>query len=114
MSRSPTRRSLNAMKMRLPLLAEHPAAFARILANRNAESPRKLYARDLHEEAIGELLDELEAGAEIRFVPTPATGYSRMTLWVDRALKERAEVAAEQHNVRIGTFALTAFIRYLA
>jgi hypothetical protein len=114
MSRAPTHRTLNATKVRLPLLADHPPAFARILETRNAGAVKRLFARDLYEEALAELLDELERGVEIRFVPTPAAGYSHMTLLLDRALRERAAAAATGHNVRVGTLALTAFVRYLA
>ena len=63
MSRPLTERSTNAAKLEVPLPPEFPEAFQRLVdnRNRNANGGRKLiFARDLYEEAIGDLGPELK------------------------------------------------------
>src|SRR5690349_20606423 len=113
MPRPLTKRSLEVVNVQAPQLEGYPKAFARLLETRNAGTVPRVYVRDLHEEAISELLREIEQGHQIRFLATPAARYLRRTIWIDQHLKARAAEVAAAHNVRIGSFVFTAFARYL-
>src|SRR4051794_10942904 len=113
MPRPVTKRSLDASRIKAPQLPEYPEAFARLLKSRNNGAPRRLYLRDLHEEAIAELLRELEQGAKIHFLATPTSGYLYSDLAIDRSLRDQAAAAAKDRKVRFTTLVFTAFGRYL-
>ena len=113
MPRPLTNRSLDALKFKVPQLRDHPQAFARLLESRNNGSSQRLHIRDLHEEAISELLRKLDQGTNVPFLPTPSEGYVYRTILIDRSLRERATAAASQHHIRLSTLIFTAFAQYL-
>ena len=70
--------------------------------------------RILYEEAVEGLINDLQAGCPIRFVPTPATGTVRRTIWIDEKTMKKLKETADRNNLRYATFALTALLRYAA
>ena len=115
MSRPLTERSTNAAKLEAPLPPEFPAAFQRLVdaRNRNADGDRKLiFARDLYEEAIGELVHLASCG-RITFIATPSRKYVRKVFWVDQALKTGVEQLALAHDITRSAVVVTAFQHYL-
>jgi len=117
MPRPLTDRSLNAAKLEVPQPTGYPEAFQRLVDARNADSGRegrpRLYARDLHEEAIAELVNGINRGDRVYFLATPVSRYVRKTIWIDGSLKTEAGRLAEQANVTMSSFVLTAFRRFL-
>jgi len=115
MTRPLTERSANAAKLEAPLPPEFPVAFQRLVdaRNRGAEGDRKLiYARDLHEEAIGELVHLANCG-RVTFIATPFRNYVRKVFWVDQALKAGVEHLALAHGITRSVVVMTAFQHYL-
>ena len=115
MSRPLTERSTNAAKLEAPLPPEFPEAFQRLVdeRNRNARSNLKpIYARDLYEEAIGELVHLANCG-RVTFIATPFRDYVRKAFWIDQALKAGVERLALAHGITRSVVVVTAFQHYL-
>lgn len=115
MSRPLTERSTNAAKLEAPLPPEFPAAFQRLVdeCNRNIQSDQKpIYARDLYEEAIGELVHLASCG-RVTFIATPFRDFVRKAFWVDQALKAGVERLALAHGITRSVVVVTAFQHYL-
>ena len=115
MTRPLTERSANAAKLEAPLPPEFPAAFQRLVdaRNQNAEGGRKItYARDLYEEAIGDLI-HLASRGRVTFIATPSRKYVRKVFWVDQALKAGVEQLALAHGITHSAVIVTAFQLYL-
>ncbi len=115
MSRPLTERSTNAAKLEVPLPPEFPEAFQHLVddRNRNAQSDQKpIYARDLYEEAIGELVHLASCG-RVTFIATPFRDFVRKAFWVDQSLKTGVERLALAHGVTRSVVVLTAFQHYL-
>ncbi len=115
MSRPLTERSTNAAKLEVPLPPEFPEAFQRLVdhRNRNAQSNQKpIYARDLYEEAIAELVHLASCG-RVTFIATPFRDFVRKAFWVDQSLKTGVERLALAHGVTRSVVVLTAFQHYL-
>ena len=115
MSRPLTERSTNAAKLEAPLPPEFPEAFQHLVdeRNRNLRSDQKpTYARDLYEEAIGELVHLASCG-RVTFIATPFRDFVRKAFWVDQALKTGVERLALAHGVTRSVVVLTAFQHYL-
>jgi len=115
MTRPLTERSANAAKLEAPLPPEFPVAFQRLVdaRNRYAEGDRKpIYARDLHEEAIGELVHLASCG-RVTFIATPFRNYVRKVFWVDQGLKAGVEHLALAHGITRSVVVMTAFQHYL-
>ena len=115
MSRPLTDRSANAAKLEAPLPPEFPEAFQRLVdgRNRNAQSDQKpVYARDLYEEAIGELVHLADCG-RVTFIATPFRDFVRKAFWVDQALKAGVERLALAHGITRSVVVMTAFQHYL-
>ena len=115
MSRPLTERSTNAAKLEVPLPSGFPEAFQRLVNNRNcnARSDQKpTYARDLYEEAIGELIHLASCG-RVTFIATPFRDYVRKAFWVDQVLKTGVERLAMAHGITRSAVVLTAFQHYL-
>ncbi len=115
MSRPLTERSANAAKLEAPLPPEFPEAFQRLVddRNRNAQSGQKpIYARNLYEEAIGELVHLASCG-RVTFIATPFRDFVRKAFWVDQALKSGVEHLALAYGVTRSVVVLTAFQHYL-
>ena len=117
MPRPRTERSLNAANLEAAQPVGFPEAFQRLMDARNTADGRqgrpRLYARDLHEEAITELVEGIKRGDRVHFLATPVGKYVRKTIWIDGALKTEATRLAEQANVTLASFVLTAFRRFL-
>ena len=115
MSRPLTERSTNAAKLEVPLPPEFPEAFQRLVdnRNRNANGGRKLiFARDLYEEAIGDLVHLASCG-RVTFIATPFRNYVRKVFWVDQAFKAGVEHLALAHGITRSVVVMTAFQHYL-
>ncbi len=113
MSRPLTERSTNAAKLEVPLPPEFPAAFQRLVDDRNAQNDQKsIYARDLYEEAIGELVRLADCG-RVTFIATPFRDFVRKAFWVDQALKAGVERLALAHGITRSVVVMTAFQQYL-
>ena len=115
MSRPLTERSTNAAKLEVPLPSGFPEAFQRLVddRNRNARSDQKpAYARDLYEEAIGELVHLASCG-RVTFIATPFRDFVRKAFWVDQTLKAGVERLALAHGITRSAVVLTAFQHYL-
>lgn len=117
MPRPRTERSLNAANLEAAQPEAFPEAFQRLVDARNADHSRqgraRLYVRDLHEEAITELVEGIKRGDRVQFLATPVGKYVRKTIWIDGALKTEASLLAERANVTMASFVLTAFRRFL-
>ncbi len=115
MSRPLTDRSANAAKLEAPLPPDFPEAFQRLVddRNRNAQREQKpIYARDLYEEAIGDLVHLTRCG-RVTFIATPSRNYVRKVFWVDQALKAGVEHLALTHGITRSAVVVTAFQHYL-
>ena len=115
MSRPLTDRSANAAKLEAPLPPEFPEAFQRLVddRNRNAQREQKpIYARDLYEEAIGDLVHLTSCG-RVTFIATPSRNYVRKVFWVDQTLKAGVEHLALAHGITRSAVVVTAFQHYL-
>ena len=114
MVRPLTERSANIAKIDVPLPSRFRDAFRGIVEARNQQGgPRRLFARDLHEEAIGLLIQRVEAGEELLLM-APPVGTSRMTLWMDEALKAKVDELALGRGVTRSAVVLSAFHYFLS
>ena len=115
MDQPPTERPANTAKLEVSLPQDFPAAFQRLVDARNqvAERGRKrIYARHLYEEAIGELI-HLASHGRVTFIATPVRNFVRKMFWVDQPLKEGVEHLALAHGITRSAVVVTAFQLYL-
>lgn len=115
MARPLTERSTNAAKLEAPLPQDFPEAFKRLVDERNRATGgdrKRIYARDLYEEAIGELIQRVES-ERITFIATPFRGFVRKIFWIDEALKGGVEQLALAHGITRSAVVMTAFYHYL-
>lgn len=115
MARPLTERSTNAAKLEAPLPQNFPEAFQRLVDERNRKAGttgRRTYARDLYEEAIGELIQRAE-NERVMFLATPFRNSVRKIFWVDEALKGSVEQLALAHDITRSAVVMTAFHLYL-
>lgn len=112
-----TERSTNAAHLDLMMPAWFPEAFQRLVDDRNLsrhpKTEKRLFARDLHEEAISEMIRQIEAGNKIMFLATPTRNHIRKKLWVDGELKVAVGHLAEEAGVSRASIVMTALQRYL-
>lgn len=102
-------------KLDVPLPASFVEAIQHLVDARNAEGGpghKRVYARDLHEAAIAELVGRAEEGDQILFL-APPSGKGRKTLWVDDKLKAGVDRLATEHGVTRAAVVMTAFHHYL-
>jgi hypothetical protein len=88
--------------------------FRELALERREREGRYVPVRQLYDDAVTALVKDLEGKATIRFVPTPASGNVRRTVWLQESVMKEVTWATRQHNVHASTFVLTAFLRYLA
>ena len=103
-------------KLDTPLPADYQSAIQHLVDARNEQGGadhKRLYARDLNEEALAELIQRAEAGEQIIFRATPASKASRKTLWVDEKLKAGVDQLAAQHGVTRSAVVWTALHSYI-
>ena len=114
MARPLTERSTNAAKLDVPLPQNFPDAFQRLVDERNRATGggKRVYTRDLFEEAIGELIQRVEC-ERVTFVATPFRGFVRKKFWVDGTLKGGVEQLALAHGITRSAVVMTAFHHYL-
>lgn len=116
MARPVTDRTASMGKLDTPLPADYQSAIQHLVDARNEQggaNHKRLYARDLNEEALAELIQRVEAGELIVFRATPASKASRKTLWVDEKLKAGVDHLAVQHGVTRSAVVWTALHSYL-
>lgn len=68
--------------------------------------------RVLFEEAINSLLTDILAGRPVVFAPTPASGFVRRTIWIDKAVMDRMREIAKARNLHYSNVVLTALLRF--
>ncbi len=115
MDQPPTERPANTAKLEVPLPQDFPAAFQRLVDARNQMAERgrrRIYARHLYEEAIGELI-HLASYGRVTFIATPFRNYLRKMFWVERTLKDGVEHLALAHGITRSVVVITAFQLYL-
>ena len=115
MARPLTERSTNAAKLDVPLPQGFPDAFQRLVDERNratGDARKRIYARDLFEEAIGELIQRVE-NEHVTFIATPFRNFVRKKFWVDGTLKGGVEQLALTHGITRSAVVMTAFHHYL-
>lgn len=101
-----------------PISVSQPAdmleMFRELAFERREREKQYVPVRQLYDDAAAALLKDLEGRAPIRFVPTPASGNVRRTVWLQESIMKDVMKAAGHHNVHASTFVLTAFLRFLA
>lgn len=112
MVRPLTERSANVAKLDVPLPKGYREAFRRLVEARTQSGGKRVFARDLHEEAIGSLVQRAECGEKVLFMATPV-GASRITLWMDEGLKAKIDGLAQAHSVARAAVVVTAFHHFL-
>lgn len=112
MVRPLTERSANIAKVTVPLPPRFREAFRSLIEARSRIGGKRVFARDLHEEAIGSLVNRAERGEKVLFMATPV-GVGRITLWMDEGLKARVDGLALAHGVHRSAVVLTAFHHFL-
>lgn len=70
--------------------------------------------RQIYDEAVVALLDDLRRGTKIHFAPTPAMGTTRRTVWLRPETMAEMKQWAHENNIRAATFVLTALLRYFS
>lgn len=112
-----TERSTNAAHLDLVMPVWFPEAFQSLVDDRNlsphSKTKKRLFARDLHEEAIAEMLRQIGAGEKVMFLATPTRNHVRKKLWVDNGLKVAVGRLAEEAGVSRASVVMTALQRYL-
>src|SRR5574338_1532581 len=92
-------------------------AFKRLAAERTAAdgraNRRRVWAQDLHEEAVRDLLLRLSDGEKITFIAAPFGRGLHRTMWLDRALLAQVREVARRRSVSMATVVLTACLGYL-
>ncbi|HUA76927.1 MAG TPA: hypothetical protein VMA86_04595 [Acetobacteraceae bacterium] len=101
-----------------PISVSQPADMLEVFRELTLERRdcEKLYVpvRQLYDDAVTTLLEELDRKTPIRFVPTPASGNVRRTVWLRESIMKDVMKAISRHNVHASTLVLTAFLRFLA
>ena len=77
--------------------------FRELAAERREREDQYVPVRQLYDDAVLMLLRDLEGKAPIRFVPTPARGNVRRTVWLREAVMKKVSNATSQHNVHAST-----------
>ncbi|PWC26783.1 hypothetical protein [Teichococcus aestuarii] len=115
MVRPLTERTANMAKLDAPLPAGFVEAIQQLVEERNRQGGpghKRLYARDLHEEALRELIGRAEAGEAILFL-APPSAKGRRSFWIDQDLKQGIDRLATKHGVTRTAVFLTALHSYL-
>ena len=114
MARPVTDRSANAAKLDVALPLGVPEAFVRLVEARNAaDGSRRVYTRDLHEEALAAVIQATDNGAPPTFQATPYRLSRRKTFWVDEALKAAVNRIAQERAISLSAVVVTAFQLFL-
>ena len=115
MDRPLTDRTASMSKLDVPLPPGFVKAIQHLVDARNSQGGpghKRLYARDLNEEAIAELIGRAEQGEQILFL-APPSAKGRKSLWVDEKLKAGVDRLANEHGVTRAAVVMTAFHHYL-
>ncbi|MFZ6765431.1 hypothetical protein [Pseudoroseomonas sp. WGS1072] len=115
MVRPLTERTANMAKLDAPLPPGFVDAIQQLVDERNREGGaghKRLYARDLHEEALRELIGRAEAGETILFL-APPSAKARKSFWIDQDLKQGVDRLAMQYGVTRAAVVVTALHAYL-
>ena len=115
MVRPLTDRTANMAKLDAKLPLGYAEAIQQLVEARNHQGGpehKRLYARDLNQEAIAELIQRLDAGEKILFL-APPSAKARKSLWVDEDLKVGVDRLAVEHSVTRAAVVMTALHNYL-
>lgn len=113
-----TERTTNATCIDLFLPHWVPETIKHLVEERKRARPAgtkgTLFARDIHEDAIRALIQQIEAGEMFMFYAPPVRHVVRKGIWMDASLKAGIERLADSANVSPQAVLWTAFHRYLA
>lgn len=115
MVRPLTERTANMAKLDAPLPAGFVEAIQQLVDQRNRQGGpghRRLYARDLHEEALRELIGRAEAGEAVLFL-APPSAKARKSFWIDQTLKQGVDRLATRFGITRAAVVVTALHSYL-
>ena len=115
MVRPLTDRTASMAKLDAPLPPGFMDAIQQLVDTRNRQggpAHKRLYARDLNEEAIAELIERAEGGEQILFL-APPSAKARKSLWVDEKLKAGVDRLANEHGITRAAVVMTALHSYL-
>ncbi|MFC4168988.1 hypothetical protein [Teichococcus aestuarii] len=116
MVRPLTERTANMAKLAVPLPSGVVDAIQQLVEERNEQQgpgQQRLYARDLHEEALRELLSRVETGESLLFL-APLSAKARKSLWINGDLKAAVDDLAGRHGVTRAAVVMTALHGYLS
>lgn len=74
----------------------------------------KIPIRKICDDAVAELLKDLRSGEKVFFAPTPRTGTTRKTVWLQPDTMTEMKEWVRRSNYHASTFVLTALLRYFA
>lgn len=115
MVRPLTERTASAAKLDVPLPPGFVEAIQNLVDQRNNQGGpdhKRLYARDLNEESIADLIKHVDCGEPVLFL-APPSAMGRKSLWVDGQLKAGVDRVATRHSVTRAAVVMTALHRYL-
>lgn len=93
-------------------------AFKRLALERTAARDpgtrrRRVWAQNLYEEAVRELLDRLARGEKVVFVAAPLKRKERKMVWLDPGLWTQVHEVSARHDVSTAAIVRTACLAYL-
>ena len=115
MVRPLTERTASAAKLDVPLPPGFVEAIQHLVDQRNSQGGpdhKRLYARDLNEESIADLIQNVDRGEPVLFL-APPSAMGRKSLWVDGQLKAGVDRVATLYSVTRAAVVMTALHRYL-
>ncbi|MBK8211963.1 MAG: hypothetical protein IPK78_20510 [Rhodospirillales bacterium] len=88
-------------------------ALERTAARDPGTKRRRVWAQNLYEEAVRELLDRLARGEKVVFVAAPLKRKERKMVWLDPALWTQVHEVSARHDVSTAAIVRTACLAYL-
>ena len=89
-------------------------AFKSLAASRAGLENRRVTVRSLYDEAVRELLADLQTGRRVFFSPNPIDGGPRRSIWLQISTMETLKQTGDRLNIQYAHLVFTAFIQYLA
>jgi hypothetical protein len=89
-------------------------AFKELAAERERLQESKTPVWALHDEAVRELLGDLQAGKRVFFSPNPIQGVTRRSIWLQTQTVEVLRETGTRLNIQYSHLVFTAFIQFLA
>lgn len=89
-------------------------AFKGLAASRAGLENRRVTVRSLYDEAVRELLADLQAGRRVFFSPNPIDSGPRRSVWLQVSTMQTLKQTGDRLNIQYAHLVFTAFIQYLA